>query len=247
MRLFPIENQLFQYLCAMKKYYFLALLSILVIPSCVKEEVTVPDPFDDFYTRTRNVIVGETFEFGSYSQSLDPDNYGPGPGLCYVQNGPCPPISPGYLNIGCAEPILPKDSTYQRTYELGDVDTLRHFKSRYNIKLTDSNLVRYCFQIDYKEGGLTEIIVGNYLILNNFLPAELNNASLHVYFNVNQPKIIAFLNETNVSNRFWFQSSPFEAYAIDFKAKNVVEYIGGSPYINMNGLRIDQLQVYTVN
>lgn len=231
----------------MKNIYLLALISILSIESCTKDETTVPDPFDDFYKRTRNVIVGETFEFGSYSQSIDPKDFSQGPGLCYVQNGPCPTVSVGYLNIGCAVPILPKDSTYQRTYELGDIDTLHHFKTRYNIKPVDTNLVRYCFQIDYKEGGLTEILIGNYLILNNFQPAELNNKSLNVYFTTSTPKVIAFIDDVNVSNRFWFSPSTEKAYAIDFKAKNSVEYISGTAYLNKNGLRIDQLQVYTVN
>ena len=85
------------------------------------------------------------------------------------------------------------------------------------------------------------------LILNNFQPAELNNKSLNVYFTTSNPKVIAFIDDVNVSNRFWFSPSTEKAYAIDFKAKNFVEYISGTAYLNKNGLRIDQLQVYTVN
>ena len=223
------------------------LIAFLFFPACTsEEEIEIIEP-GYFFELPREVIYSESFDSGAYSLTLDEENYFIINQVAYQQNGPYPIKDNGYLNIGCTEPMnIPLDSVWEKMYEVAYLDTVFHFRTLFNYKSSDFNGSSVGFQIDYYQGGITEFHAGKYRVTHDLPFSDLSGNTVHVLINKDSGAYEAYVNEENKTEHFLIEESSIESTHITFKVENILEFINGVPVVNKHGMRLDKIEVYSV-
>jgi len=243
----------------------LLLLSfVCVLISCKKkdDEIKAEVPF---YDRPRTILYSNDFEVGIQSFVLDKNDYTvSGIGPAFLQNGVgylsekkangernylsfrCDDLDEGYLKIGCPEPLIsPASYEKQRTYELTYIDTLFSYSEIIDLNLILGASNTIAVQIDYQISGYVEIHLGNYKLTSLFQEGAFNDKTVNISIDHVKGTYMAFSDGLNINDQFTMIEEREQKSNVKFIAERWVEKINGVPYVNLTGMRIDKLEIYS--